>query len=234
MTRLPWTKPGACPAVGPSKCPARMRRRTACTLSSDDGPKLSIATPPASEGRLAASSCPAPIIAEAIGFCPRAPSSATHRAARHRANSRIQAHQGSHPAFKYGAGIFQAANAGDAARAGGKVAGGLHLGAHGARGERHAAELPRRDLADGPLIGRAPVLIDRLYVGQHEKGFGLEFPCQEAGGKVLVDHRLDALQVPLGVADDGDAASPRTDDDHTLFDQDADGLRSEERRVGTE
>src|SRR5690625_2828191 len=167
---------------------------------------------------------PQPENATAQRLLTTAPLAMTARRSRPVSRSWILAYQRPGPSFQDSAGIFETTDSGDAAGGRSKIAGCLYLWPHRAGGEAHAGQLLGADLAEGLLLRRAPVQIDGLNVCEHQEGIGLELSREKARRQVLVDHGLDAFQLALRIADDGDAAAARTDHDHALVDQDADRL----------
>ena len=57
---------------------------------------------------------------------------------------------------------------------------------------------PRRGVADRPLLGRAPVRVDGVDVGDDQQRVGPDLDRQQGARQVLVDHRLDAAQPAAG------------------------------------
>src|SRR5581483_7252524 len=70
-------------------------------------------------------------------------------------------------------------------------------------------------------------------VGQVEQQVGVEQRSQQGGRAVLVDHGLDAVELPVGIAADGDAAAAGAEDDGARRHQPADRLELDDgRRFG--
>ena len=72
--------------------------------------------------------------------------------------------------------------------------------------------------------------IDGVGIGQDDEQIGLEFARQELGGEILVDHALDADQVPLlaGLVHGRDAAAAGGDHDRVALEQPFDRTQLED------
>ena len=107
----------------------------------------------------------------------------------------------------------------------GEVAGGDHLREHRAGGELVAMLGEERvgvRAHDRALLGRAEADERRRRVGRHDEDVGVDVAREQAAGVVLVDHGLDADELPSGPVGGRDAAAAGADDDAALLEQPAD------------
>ena len=76
----------------------------------------------------------------------------------------------------------------------------------------------------GLLVGRAELERHLLDGGRDHQQLGVDRRREQRAREVLVDHRGDTDEVPVGVDDDGDAAAAGRDDHEAALDQPPDRI----------
>src|SRR4051812_32805440 len=80
----------------------------------------------------------------------------------------------------------------------------------------------RGELAHLPLVGGAEVRVERRHLGEDHEAVAPETACEQRGGAILVDDRIDPGQ-PTAAADDGNAAAAARDHDRACGNKGTDG-----------
>src|SRR5690606_23805680 len=79
---------------------------------------------------------------------------------------------------------------------------GVDLGSHGSRGEAELGELVHGGAFNAALLGRVPVQVNGVGIGQQHQGVRTDVVGEHRGGEVLVDDGFDAVHRPLLVVGD--------------------------------
>jgi hypothetical protein len=107
-----------------------------------------------------------------------------------------------------------------------KITGRFHFGAHGTSRELELTELVNRGAPKLTRRRRAKIDFDRGNISEEQECVSSKQLCEQRRGSILVDYRLNALQMSITVSDDWNAAPAATDHPDAGVQQIGDGENS--------